>query len=308
MKRVDIKLDRHTEESYSDKHDKLERIFKKKKTDRKSIQSVVDIIIKAMPHDEFFHLEYLFDLVQNKSDLKNIINNAKSIVWRRRAALRLMYKEKQSLGPEEERIVKEVAIRDRSNCVNFELRQLLETITNQTTLFEIVKNARNDLIKKQAFYNLKDQEYLKEIAHDVRLKRHLRCYAVEKIEDQVFLKDVSSNEKLNKDLRWCAIDRIEDQEYLKEIAGNEKLNMDLRWCAIDRIEDQEYLKEIAGNEKLNMDLRWCAIDRIEDQEFLKYIATNKELNEQLRFCAIERIHNQDYLNSIACDDGAMEKT
>ena len=259
-------VDKYKEMSYSQKLEMLEKIYRNKKTDRGSIQCIVDSILTSTYQGEYVYLDDLFKLVQFKRDLKSIANNAPSVIWRRRAAIRLVAKNKENLKPEDELLVKDIAIKERSSCVDSERNTLIKRVKNQDILFEIIKKSRNVRVKKTAIRTLNNQEYLNNIVLD---------------------------KKMSKDLRFSAIEQITNRNLLKAIADDETLEDDMRWVAISLIMDQDFLKEIVTDDSYPIFLRESAIYCIKDVDFRIYLYQNNNTPEVIKNAIWVSFLNED---------------
>ncbi len=140
-----------------------------------------------------------------------------------------------------------------------------------------------------------DEDFLKNIARTYK-NSTLRALAISQIRDEDFLKEMAGDE--NSLVRLNAVKNIHDEEFLEGIVMNDE-DSSVQKAAVENIHDEEFLKSFVMIDDF-WSVRQKAIEKIHDEEFLKSFYYSED--SYLRDCALENIHDEEFIKSVTLDE------
>ncbi|MDR2496415.1 MAG: hypothetical protein LBD21_04735 [Tannerellaceae bacterium] len=158
----------------------------------------------------------------------------------------------------------------------FELKAIVEKLTDQACIADVARNAKNRIARIAAIEKFTDQTCLADVARNAR-DGDVRRAAIKKLiaeEHQTLLAEIAKTDK-DCDVRQAAVHRLiaeEHQPLLAEIAKTDK-NEKVRAAAIKKLiaeDHQTLLAEIAKTD-WNGDVCKAAIDKLTDKELLRQV-------------------------------------
>jgi hypothetical protein len=228
------------------------------------------------------------------------------------------------------RIIAEISQNDESLEVRL---AAIEKLTDQNLLMDITKHDKV-LVARQLAYKVLGKENSQESIFDIARndKNWInRKNAVDKLSEQAFLVDIAKDEE-KLEIRQAAITKLKDQSLLFEIAKNDK-SLEIRRTAIKMLSNQNIILSFAKNDNdfeirqfafkiLSLEnsqeavvdritnikdcaLRKTFVEKLTDQNILTYFAQNDDFIE-VRQAAVRNLTDHIILAGIALNDKVCE--